>query len=76
MIKCLLKSLVWRILDKELRQHYIQRSHFNEYTKWMSRDFPIMEDMFEHFKDEPYGQARRIDVHREEMKEKYFPKEK
>jgi len=71
MIKCILRSLAWRILEKEIGEDYIHRAHFNDYTQWMSRDFPIMEDMYRHFKKS--GQFGKMEVarHREEMAEKY-----
>lgn len=71
MIKCFLRSIALRILDKELREDWIHRSNFNEYTKWMNRDFPIMEDMYEAFKDKPYGSNISISRHREDMSLKY-----
>lgn len=74
MFKDILRSIAWRILDKELRENWIQRSHFNEYTQWMSRDFPVMEDMYEHFKSKPYGQAPFIAQHRQKMADKYKTK--
>ena len=72
MIMCFLKSLAWKILDDEIRKHYIQRSHFTDYTQWMSRDFPVFEDTYEFFKDRPYGQCGNVANHREEMKDKYI----
>ncbi|HCM31306.1 MAG TPA: hypothetical protein DIC32_06835 [Acinetobacter radioresistens] len=74
MIKCILRSLAYRILDKELRENWIHRAHFNEYTKWMSRDFPVMEDMYEAFKNKPYGSNISVSSHREEMAKKHLPK--
>lgn len=74
MIMCFLKSLAWKILDDELRKHYIRRSHFTDYTKWMNRDFPVFEDTYEFFKDRPYGQCGNVAKHREEMKDKYISK--
>lgn len=74
-IKCLLWDLSWWVLDDHIRTGYIHRSHFSEYTRWMSRDFPVMEDMHEYFKDKPYGQGvGHIDRHRDYMKAKYIDK--
>ena len=50
MFKQLLRSLAWRILDEEIRKGWIHRTSLGEYTKWMSRDFPVMEDTWEFFK--------------------------
>lgn len=72
-LKCVLWSLAWWVLDDTIRKHYISRSHFNEYTQWMSRDFPIMEDMYEHFK-RPYGLVSFIDTHRNAMHLKHISK--
>lgn len=71
MFSYILRSLALRILDKELRENWIHRAYFNDYTKWMSRDFPVMEDVCQHFRDRPYGQASGS-RHREEMRRKYF----
>lgn len=73
-IKRLLKSLAFKILDQELRQNWIHRVNFEEYARWMSRDFPIMKDMYDTFKEKPYGSNLRVTSHREEMNRKYFPK--
>ena len=75
MFKDILRSLAYRVLDKELREHYIHRAHFNEYTKWMSRDFPVMQDMHEAFENKPYGSNISVSAHREKMVRKYFPKQ-
>ncbi|AZU98776.1 hypothetical protein [Acinetobacter phage AbTZA1] len=37
----------------------------------MSRDFPVMEDMYEHFKDVPYGGPINNCKRRQELEEKY-----
>ena len=71
MIKCLLRSLAWRILDQEIKSDYIHRGALQEYTKWMSRDFPIMEDVNTYFKDNPLGMSKNVSRHREEMAKKY-----
>lgn len=71
MIKSLLRSLAYKILDRELRENWIYRPHFSEYTRWLSRDFPVMEDMHEHFKNRPYGE-NSPQRHREEMYFKYI----
>lgn len=75
MIKYLLKRIAFRILDSELRKNWIHRSHFISYTDWLSRDFPVMKDMQNHFKDRPYGE-NSASRHREEMSKKYKPMEK
>lgn len=71
MIKCILESLAYRILDKKLRENWIHRSSLSAYTKWMSRDFPVMDDMYEFYKDRPYGDLGSISRHREEMARKH-----
>ena len=71
MIKSILKSLAWRILDKELREHWIHRGYFNDYLQWMSRDFPIMNDMYKQFENRPYGGPIECARHREEMAVKH-----
>ena len=71
MIKCILRSLAWRILEKEIGEGYIHRAHFNDYTQWMSRDFPIMEDVYEHLKKSGWIGKVEVARHREEMAQKY-----
>ncbi|QHJ81581.1 MAG: hypothetical protein [Caudoviricetes sp.] len=72
MFKQLLRSLAWRILDEEIRKGWIHRTSLGEYTKWMRRDFPVMEDTWEFFKDRPYGDTGGVCRHREDMRRKYI----
>ena len=66
-----LRKIAWKILDKELQTNWIHRSGFNEYSKWMSRDFKVMIDMYEFFREKPYGNCGDIESHRKEMFKKY-----
>ncbi|QQO96686.1 hypothetical protein CPT_Mokit_244 [Acinetobacter phage Mokit] len=70
-IKRLLSGLAWWVLEDEIRDKWIWRGYFNDYTKWMSRDFPVMEDMYEHFKDVPYGGPINNCKRRQELEGKY-----
>lgn len=73
MIKCWLRSLAWRLLEKEIGDQYIHRAYFYDYTRWMSRDFPIMVDMQQHFQNGgPFGKVE-VAWHREQMAKKYPP---
>ena len=73
MVNYVLRKLALSILDKELREDWIHRSSFNDYTKWMSSDFPVMEDTYEYFLAKPYGLGTgSVDRHRIEMKNKYL----
>lgn len=71
MFKCILRSLAWRILEKEINESYIHKGALYEYTKWMSRDFPIMEDTHDFFKDNPLGYSKDICRHRQAMETKH-----
>ena len=71
MIKSLLEWIAYKILDKKMKTCWIHRSSLDTYTKWMSRDFPIFEDMHEFFKT-PYGTVNNISGHREDMKSKHL----
>ncbi|TVT77628.1 hypothetical protein [Acinetobacter colistiniresistens] len=71
MIKGILKSLAYRVLDQELRENWIHRAYFNDYTQWMSRDFPIMNDMHKQFENRHYGGPIECARHRDEMAKKY-----
>ncbi|AWY10204.1 hypothetical protein HYQ09_gp155 [Acinetobacter phage vB_AbaM_Konradin] len=70
-VKKLFYGFAWWVLEDELKRAWIHRAYFNEYTQWMSRDFPIMEDMYQHFKDAPYGRAPDVCRHRQEMEMKH-----
>lgn len=72
MIKALLRRWAWWILKAEIEKGYIPKGVLNEYTQWMSRDFPIMNDTYEYF--QKYGSGKYgtpICRHRSEMEKKY-----
>ena len=52
--------LLGKFLKKKSVKIIFHQSHFNDYTQWMSRDFPIMEDMYEHFRKS--GQFGKVEV--------------
>ena len=73
MIRALIRKWAWWILEDEIEQDYIPRGVFNDYTKWMSRDFPIMVDMYEWFKKYGSGKQNKcVSRHRTEMEKKHF----
>lgn len=71
MIRFILKLVALRILNEELCKNWIHRENLNIYVKWMGRDFPIMNDMHEAFKNKPCGYNINFYQHREDMGVKY-----
>lgn len=65
------RSFAWWVLRQEIRDEYIHRGAINEYTQWMSRDYPIMEDTYHYFQDNILGMQKDICRHREEMAKKH-----
>lgn len=70
----LLKRWAWKILGEEIKENYIHRNDIATYTKWMSRDFPVMEVMQYYFDSCKTSREiiARMDNHRQGVATFYF----
>ena len=66
-----LQALAFKILEQWIDENYLHRSHVHHYTRWMCNDYPVFEDMEQHFQKCKGTKAPDIEHHRKQMREKY-----